>query len=323
MFDNLNENTRKQLGYLLSIPERTVRSLAAVTGGTTLLLTDLLVPQVAKDSIIYNAIVADFQRFMVHTLAQMEHEGLEQGAFREINGEYPFRKVAGTAIEAFGLLSVRFSPLWVFFAIAGDAASGSRVYLNRLVDQLKENEVIAQDVEITSLESLFVAMQDASKSSVTVIDTPPLTREELNRLTADLRDNYGRMFSNTTNLVSRMDTLWTRIETVAEEQDTTTEKVEGVMTLDLVGWGKKGVGTVAAVGQTTGDLVGEHVLDSYAKTLDGISEVGLPKYVGDHMTPFMTKAVNHFDPNSASWTETTLLKTVVVEEDVVDEEIGD
>ena len=316
MFDNLNENTRKQLGYLLSLPERSIRSLAAVTGGTTLLLTDLLVPQVAKDSIIYNAIVGDFQRFMVHTLAQMEHEGLEQGAFREINGEYPFRKVAGTAIEAFGLLSVRFSPLWVF-AIAGDAAGGSRVYLNRLVAQLKENEVIAQDVEITSLETLFVAMQDASKSSVTVIDTPPLTREELNKLTTDLRTNYGRMFSGTTNLVSRMDTLWTRIETVAEEQDATPEQVEGVMTLDLVGWGKKSVGTVAAVGQTTGDLVGEHIFESYAKTLDGISEVGLPKYVSDHLTPFLSTAVNHFDPKSASWTEKSLLKTVQ------EEEIGD
>lgn len=308
MFDNLNENTRKQLGYLLSLPERSIRSLAAVTGGTTMLLTDLLLPQVAKDSIIYNAVVGDFQRFMVHTLAQMEHEGLERGAFREINGEYPFRKVAGTAIEAFGLLSVRFSPLWVF-ALAGDAAGGSRVYLNRLVAQLKENDVIAQDREITSIESLFVAMQDASKSSVTVIDTPPLTREELNKITADLRQNYGRMFRDTTNLVGRMDTLWTRIETVADEQDVSTEAVEGAMTLDLVGWGKKSAGTVAAVGQTTGDLVGEHILESYAQTLDGISKVGLPKYVGDHMTPFVVTAVNHFDPKSTSWTETTLLKT--------------
>ncbi len=308
MFNNLDENTRKQLGYLLSLPERSLRSLAAVTGGTTLLLTEILLPQVAKDSIIYNAVVGDFQRFLIHSLAQMEHPGLERGAFREVNSEYPFRKVAGTAIEAVGLLSVRFSPLWVF-AIAGDAATGSRVYLNRLVAQLKENGVIAKETEITSIESLFIAMQDASKSSVTVIDTPPLTREALDNITADLRSNYGRMFNNTTNLVTRIDTLWNRIETVAEEQNTTPSQIEGIMTLDLIGWGKKGVGTVTAVTQTTGNLIGEHILDSYSETLNGISKVGLPSYISSHMTPFLAKAANHFDPESTSWTETTLLKT--------------
>lgn len=308
MFNNLDENTRKQLGYLLSLPERSLRSLAAVTGGTTLLFTDILLPQVAKDSIIYNAVIGDFQRFMVHSLAQMEYQRLDRGTFREINGDYPFRKVAGTAIEMVGLLSVHFSPLWVF-AIVGDAATGSRVYLNRLVAQLKENGVIAEDTAVTSIETLFIAMQDASKSSVTVIDTPPLTRVELDKITADLRTNYGRMFSGTTNLVGRIDTLWTQIETVAEEQDSSISEVEGVMTLDLAGWGKKGVGTVTAVGQTTGGLIGEHILDSYAATLNGISTIGLPAYVSNHMNPFLHKAANHFDPKSSSWTEDNLLKT--------------
>ena len=42
MFDNLTPGTRKGLGYLLSLPERGIRSLAAVAGGTTLLLTETL-----------------------------------------------------------------------------------------------------------------------------------------------------------------------------------------------------------------------------------------------------------------------------------------
>ena len=308
MFNNLDKNTQKQLGYLLSLPERSIRSLATMTGGTTLLLTDILLPQVAKDSIIYNALVGDFQRFMVHSLAQMEYLGLERGAFREINGDYPYRKVAGTAIEAVGLLSVQFSPLWVF-AIVGDAATGSRVYLNRLVAQLKENGVIAENTTITSIESLFIAMQDASKSSVTLIDTPPLTRAELGKITTDLTTNYGRMFKGTTNLVGKIDTLWVQIETVAEEQNVPATQVEGVMTLDLVNWGKKGVGTVTAVGQTTGDLFGTHILESYNNTLNRITKVGFPTYIGNHMEPFLNTAINHFDPQTRSWTETTLLKT--------------
>ena len=42
---SFTDKVRQHLNYSLSLPERTVRSLAAVAGGTTTLLTDTLLPE--------------------------------------------------------------------------------------------------------------------------------------------------------------------------------------------------------------------------------------------------------------------------------------
>ncbi len=306
MFNNLSDPSRKELGYLLSLPERALRSLAALTGGTSLLLTDTLLPQSARQSLLFNATIGDLQRFMVNSLGQMHNEVLAAASFRQINADFPVRKAAGSVLETAGLLYMRFSPLWVF-AIAGDAAAGSKVYLNRLTQQLKENNILPEDAQIDDLASLLEAVQSASRSTLTTIDTPPLTKPDFDALAADLRDGYGRVFASTTNLVSRMDGLWQDIEDVSQTQEASPAEIEGVMALDLIGWGKKGVGTVTAVTQTTGDLVGEHILQSYADTLDGIANVGLPHYIGRHMMPYLDKASTHFSPETITWTEKLLM----------------
>ena len=61
MFDNMTPGTRQGLGYLLSLPERGIRSLAAVAGGTTLLLTETLLPEPVLNSTFFRVTVGDLQ----------------------------------------------------------------------------------------------------------------------------------------------------------------------------------------------------------------------------------------------------------------------
>ena len=88
---------------------------------------------------------------------------------------------------------MRFSPLWVF-AIAGDAAGGSKVFLNRLVEHLKENEIIPQEAKATELVDVLEAIQVASSKSATSIDTPPLSRKKLTELADEMKGSYMRVF---------------------------------------------------------------------------------------------------------------------------------
>lgn len=50
------------------------------------------------------------QRFVIEQLAGIERERLEDTA--ELAKDYVQRKMAGTALEAAGLLTIGFSPLW-------------------------------------------------------------------------------------------------------------------------------------------------------------------------------------------------------------------
>lgn len=297
---------RKQLGFLLSIPERTIRSLAAVSGGTALLLTETLLPRTLQESTLYRVTLGDLQQFLIEQVAQMDRQTLANVKTRDLEKRFMSRRVAGSVVDAAGLLWISMSPLWVF-AIASDAAAGSKVFLHRLVAQLKQNGVLAEDTEVDNLTALLDALHAASDTSAQTMNMPPLSAADVKQTAEELRQSYGRLFANTTNLLPRLESLWSQMEDVAEQEQTSTAKVGGVMTLDLLTWGKKGVNTVTAVGQAGGELIGEHILNSYSQTLGQISQEGLPHYFRRMMAPFAETAVNHFDANRTTWTEKQII----------------
>jgi hypothetical protein len=177
--------------YLFSLPERLVRSAAAVVGGTSLLVTETLFPEVVKDSTTYQVVVGNLQKFMIARVAQVEYFAASEE--EQVIDGYIGRKLAGNVLEMAGLMTMRFSPVWVF-AVAGDAAAGSKVFLDRLSTNLKQHGVIDPESDPDDVVGLLDAIQQASSSSATVMDTPPLTREQLVDLAGDLTDGYGRMF---------------------------------------------------------------------------------------------------------------------------------
>lgn len=293
----------RQFEYMVSLPERTIRSLAAVAGGTTSLLTETLFPEALRDTTLYRIFVGDTQRFIIDKVAEVQKEESESETTDESDPQYVQKKMIGGVLETAGLFAMHFSPLWVF-AIAGDAAAGSTAFLDRLVDQLKENGVLPPDAHIQGLAELLGAIQDASHKSASAIDTPPLSREELNQLADDMTSSYGQMFANATNLMPRLESIWDQMEQIASRDNISLEKLGGILTIDVASWGKKGIGAVLAVGQTGSDLFGEQILDSYGRTLNEISKQGVTTYLDDRMKPFFQAAWSHFDPDRKTWTAT-------------------
>jgi hypothetical protein len=282
--------------YLFSLPERLVRSAAAMVGGTSLLVTETLFPEVVKDSTTYRVIVGNLQRFMIDRVAQVEYFPASEE--EQVIDGYIGRKLAGNVLEMAGLMTMRFSPVWVF-ALAGDAAAGSKVFLDRLSTNLKQHGVIDPESDPEDVVGLLDAIQKASSSSATVIDTPPLTREQLAELAGELSDGYGRM--------SRFNTIQARMEETAGEEGLSVEEVSGVMAIDVASLSKAGVGTTMAVGQTGAELFGEKILASYERTLDELNSQGASAYLNRYMKPFMDAALAHFDPNKSTWTQDMIL----------------
>ena len=297
------EAARQRLMYALSLPERTIRSLAALAGGTTTLLAETLFPKSFRGTTTYRVTIGLMQQFIVERVAGMKSEISEDQA--KLGDDYVQRKMAGTALEAAGLLTMGSSPLWVL-AILGDAAGGSKIFLNRLVESLKENGVMAEETQATELIDVLEAVQEASSKSAITIDMPPLSREELSQLADEMKVSYGRVFKSTTNLMPRLDAIWKNMEQLALRENISIERLGGIMTVEAVSWSKKGVRMALATGRTGAELFDEKILDSYRKTLIAASEQGIDKYMNDHMRPFMQSARAHFDPAQKTWTETKL-----------------
>ncbi|MCK5054806.1 MAG: hypothetical protein KAR65_11020, partial [Anaerolineales bacterium] len=233
------EAARQRLMYALSLPERTIRSLAALAGGTSTLLAEMLFPESLRGTTIYNVTIGLMQQFIVERVAGMESEISEDRT--ELGDDYVQRKMAGTALEAAGLLTMGASPLWVL-AIAGDVAGGSKVFLNRLLKHLKENGIVAEETEVAELVDVLEAVQEASTKSAITIDTPPLSREDLSKLADEMKVSYGQVFKSTTNLMPRLDAIWKNMEQLARRENISIERLGGIMTVDAVSWSKKGAG---------------------------------------------------------------------------------
>ncbi len=303
--DRFVKAARQQLNYALSLPERTIRSLAALAGGASTLLVETLLPDSLRGTTFYTVTIGLLQQFVIEKVAGMESEVAEENA--ELGDDYMQRKMAGTALEAAGLLTMGFSPLWVL-AIAGDAAGGSKLFLNRLVKQLKVNGVVADETEVTELVDVLTAVQKAASKSATAVDRPPLSREELTVLADEMKANYGQALADTNNLMARLNGIWQQMERLASRENISLERLAGIMTIDA-SWSQKGANTVLAVRQTGAGLFDEKILDGYRKMLTAASEQGVDNYVRDHMRPFLQSAKSHFARSQITWTERKLSET--------------
>jgi hypothetical protein len=297
-----SEGKRKPIDYLLSLPERSLRALAALVGGASVFLAETLLPDALRGTTIYKLIMGDTQRFLIERIAQMELEGQSFVLPHEIPEDFIQRKAAGTVLEAAGLLAFHFSPLWVF-AIAGDASSGSKVFLERLMKHLKEKAVIPEDAVANTLVDLMDATQAASRLSVKAVDTPPLSRNELIALVDDLKGAYGEMFLQVPEVTGHFERLWGRMVKVSERENISLAELSGVMTVQVANMGKKGVGAILALGKTGSELFGEKILQNYIETLDLISRHGIREYLQQHMAPFVEKSLQHFETGRESWIE--------------------
>ncbi len=291
-------------GYFLSLPERAIRSTAALVGGTSLLVTETLLPEVLRNATTYQITIGDLQKFLITRIGEVNLEDQEPGM--RMTDAYVRKKIVGSGLEAIGLLTIRFSPVWLF-AIIGDAAGGSKVFFNRLVQNLKDNDVIDQSGDPQNLSDLFDALQVASHQSARAIDTPPLSSDELATVSNELVTSYGRLLSTSQPLLlDRFDSILTRMDQVAADEGVSVEKVGGIMTLQAASLSKASLSTGAALGKTGSDLFGEQILDSYAQTLNEISRSGLNKYLSDNLLPYFQAAVGHLDPEKSTWTESFL-----------------
>jgi hypothetical protein len=305
--DRFFDAAYRGLKYAMSLPERTIRSLAALAGGTSRLLVETLFPESLRRSTTYRVTLGMMQQFIIEQVAGMENEiSADQDQLGE---DFLQRKLAGNAIEAAGLLTMGASPLWVF-AFAGDAAGGGKMYLNRLIRHLKANGVIDEEAQATNLVDVLEAIQSASVKSATMVDTPPLSREALSGLVDEMADSYARVFRSTSRFIPRIDALWKKMEGIARRENVSLERLVGMMTIDAATWSKKGAGAVKSTGAAGVELFDEKILDSYRQTLDKALDRGVNNYMLDQMRPFLDSAVGHFDPERKTWTESRMEKRV-------------
>jgi hypothetical protein len=101
--------------YLLSLPERLVRSTLGLGAGAARELGEVAIPRAVRRSQLYRNLVDTTLRYLI------EQVGGAEGVYPAgdpSDKNFLMRRTAGNAIEALGIVAFRASPVWVLAALA-------------------------------------------------------------------------------------------------------------------------------------------------------------------------------------------------------------
>jgi hypothetical protein len=175
--------------FLISLPERAIRSLVAGLAGAIHESAQVLLPRFVRQSRLYEASAKNLLRISIELVGAVEVSSSVEPA-APAPKELALRKGAGNVVEVSSIAAFGFSPLWLL-AAASDVAHGSRVYLASLTDELKAAGVLRPEAKFSSVDELLGAFEGGSGTAARLIDIPPLELAELRRSLAELRDHAG------------------------------------------------------------------------------------------------------------------------------------
>ncbi|TCT16276.1 hypothetical protein EDC18_102293 [Natranaerovirga pectinivora] len=290
---------KNKLTYILSVPERTIKSVVSIGTGMTSLLTNLLLPSIVKDSITYRVTFGMLQQFLIEKVAQVEQK--EKNI--QLKDHYMIRKTAGSIIEGIGLISVRFSPVWML-AILSDISGGSKVYVKRLMEDLKKCGLIEQEVNYENIYDLLEGVNRFSNIGVNAIDMPPISAKDFNEFKKSLVTEFSHDKNASQKMYKALEKVYKRMEEVSEKEKMSLKKLNGAMTIDLMlKTSKKGLDITRVTTKTSIDMIYEVIIKNYMDSLDKVNRIGKRKYLIEHMTPFMKQFKDHYKKDKKTITE--------------------
>jgi hypothetical protein len=277
----------RSLTFLASLPERAVRSLAAVVGGAVHETAAVSLPRFVRRSRLYEATAKNMLRITVELVGGVEGSStVEAGAPGP--GELAKRKTAGNVIELGSIVAVGFSPLWLL-AAASDVPRGSRVYLEALVAELKAAGVLAEAAEVGSVDELLGALEGTSGTAARLIDVPPLALADLRRSLAEIRADASDLPSG-----DELARAFAGLRGEAERERRSLLEVSGGMALAF-----------ALSMRTVGR---EHVAVPYREDWAPLRDEGFAAYARRVAQPYRRALAGHLDPQRETLTERGLAR---------------
>jgi hypothetical protein len=269
--------------YLASLPERTTRAGAALTGGLVYEASELVLPAAIRRSKLYHAIVGRLLRITVELVGGVK--GVYPAQEMPVR-ELLVRKTAGNVVELSSFLAVGWSPVWLL-AGASDLVGGTKVYLQALVRELRDAGVLAPEVDVASFEELLTTLEGTSGVLADTVDVPPLNM-------TSVRTSWQELRRQATDLpeAADLERIYAELQLAARQEDRSILEISSMVALGAVRAGVR-LGNV-------------YIFDYYRGALRTIVEEDLRSFLRRTSTPYLTRAGSHFDPRSSTYSERLL-----------------
>jgi hypothetical protein len=294
--------------YLISLPERLVRSALGLSAGVTREVAEVAIPAGIRRSRLYQNLVDATLRFLIEQVGGVEGVFCADDTLPE---NFLARRTAGNAVEALGFVAFRASPVWVLAALA-DVCGMGRHLIPEIADALKAEGLLQKDAQFTSVEQMLDGLERTSSRLAATFNTPPLDVPTLRTEWQAIREEARRLQPASLPSRDTITDVWAQVKGAAAQQNRSVFETSSMLAISAVRGLPDGVRWLSAsarVGATrTGHFVAAALIDDYRQTLDEIQQLGFATYAGRQLRPYLRAAVDQFSPKRRTLTQRLLDK---------------
>jgi hypothetical protein len=293
-------------GYLCSVPERVLRSAAAIAAGVLREIGEVALPGRLRRTHLYRVLVEVGLRFMIEQVGQVEgaYTGEEQAV-----QSFVIRRTAGHVLEVAGIVAFAASPVWVLAALA-DLSGAGRDLIADISDALKKEGLLATDQQFESVEQLLDGFEGMAGRLADAANTPPLDVAGLRAEWANLKDEAHKLPKANLPSAASLWEGWQTAKMEAARQERSVFQVSSAMAVSAIRrlpddarWLSRAVKVSA---RRTGQTLAAGLLDDYRITLAEIHASGFRNYWSQEFRPYLAGAMRAFHPEHETLTQRLL-----------------
>lgn len=292
--------------YLLSLPERAIRSVLGLGAGVVREAGDVVIPAAVRRGRLYQNLVDTTLRFVI------EQVGGVEGAYpadQPLPDHFLLRRTTGNAIEVLGIVAFRASPVWVLAALA-DVSGIGRALIPEIADELKSQGLLDPDAQFTTADQILDGLERTSARLASSVNTPPLDVQTLREELRALRGDAQSFPSPPLPPADAIRGLWRQLQDESARQNRSVFETSSMMAVSAVQGVPEQVRWLSASARAgvtrTGRVMGAGLMDYYSTTLTDIGEVGYATYARRQLAPYAKAAARQFSPAQRSLTERLL-----------------
>ena len=292
--------------YLLSVPERILRSALGLGAGATREFGQVVLPAGIRRTQLYQNLVDATLRYLIEQVGGVDGVYTAEGGLPD---NFLARRTTGNVVDLLGIVAVRASPVWVLAALADLSGMGRRL-IPEISDALKAQGLLEEEAQFTSVDQMLDGLERTSSRLAATINTPPLDVGGLRKEWEAIREEARRLPSASLPSGETVGNMWALLKAESARQERSIFETSSMMALaaarslpDGVRWLSASVRVGA---MRTGRVAGDALLEHYTQILDEIRHVGYLTYVRRQFQPYVRAAVDQFSPKRRTLTQRLL-----------------
>jgi len=294
--------------YLLSVPERVLRSLAALAAGLVRAAGDLILPKGIRRTKLYNTMVETTLRFLIEQVGQADNVYPADG---RMAASFLLQRALGDGIDIAGVVAFHASPVWVLAALA-DISGAGRQLLDEIAANLKAEGLLDPNTSFENVDQVLDGLERTAGQLASSIRFPPVDIEALRTEWTALKEAVRTIPPRSLPSPDVLRGQWEDLKGEAAGQHRTVFELSSLMALATVRAVPENLMWLSRCARTatlrTGQFFAEGLLDHYRSTLREIREIGYLAYWRREFDPYLRAVAKQFSSSHQSLTERLLLR---------------